>query len=275
MIEYFNQFLLIYFYNFILYFEEIILINFVIILIILIIFYWTELNLAFYISLLIIYLKNKINNDKIVNNIKNNIKNICLDYFDFFMLSWLTFKIFIISLIFKQNKNNQKLSIKILIKYLKRFKNSIIFKIFKFFFDLIIIDIFLLSNKFDNIKYKKTFFYFENYYMLSYYYSKLYFIFFFFLKKKIKFIINLIKILLNFKEMIKIILFYIDYLKLKFKSEYIINIKIYFTKKSKKYIIYYKVIFNKFFYNVIIYLYLYFLYANWWIKIINYMILFY
>ena len=134
MIEYFNQFLLIYFYNFILYFEEIILINFVIILIILIIFYWTELNLAFYISLLIIYLKNKINNDKIVNNIKNNIKNICLDYFDFFMLIWLTFKIFITSLIFKQNKNNQKLSIKILIKYLKRFKNSIIFKIFKFFF---------------------------------------------------------------------------------------------------------------------------------------------
>ena len=67
--------------------------------------------------------------------------------------------------------------------------------------------------------------------MLSYYYSKLYFIFFF--EKKIKFIINLIKILLNFKEMIKIILFYIDYLKLKFKSEYIINIKIYFTKKVK------------------------------------------
>ena len=33
--------------------------------------------------------------------------------------------------------------------------------------------------------------------------------------------------------MIKIILFYIDYLKLKFKSEYIINIKIYFTKKVK------------------------------------------
>ena len=45
-----------------------------------------------------------------------------IDYFDFFMLIWLTFKIFIISLIFKQNKNNQKLSIKILIKYLKRFK---------------------------------------------------------------------------------------------------------------------------------------------------------
>ena len=155
------------------------------------IFYLSEIKLVWFISLLIISIRNNIS--------KNNIKKINIYYFYTIILF---LNIFFTTILLKKYSNNNNINTKYnkILIILKNLNFFIFNKILLIFINFILIDIFLFFNKSKDLDNLNIFF-FNKVFIINIYYNK--FIFFFFFEKKIKNFINFIKNLKNFNIIIK------------------------------------------------------------------------